>query len=92
MLECSHHGFEKICLIKILYDGLEYPNKTMIEFLYNGAFTSKIANDVWKFFKEVAENTLEWELVSVDVKQPTQLPSTWVVCIDSTTVLRMMLK
>jgi len=42
--EC-HHGFEIICLIQMLYDGLDYPTKTMVESLCNGAFTSKIAND-----------------------------------------------
>ena len=42
----------------------------MIESLCNGTFTSKTADDAWQFFEEVAENTLEWESVSVDDKQP----------------------
>ena len=59
-----------IRLIQILYGGLDYPTKTMMESLCNGAFTSKIAYDAWVFFEEVAENTLEWEPAGVDVKQP----------------------
>ena len=71
LLECPHHGFKKIRLIQILYEGLDYSNKTMIESLCNGTFTSKTADDAWQFFEEVAENTLEWEPVSVDNKQLT---------------------
>ena len=41
----------------------------MIEFLSNGAFTSKTVNNAWEFFEEVAENTLEWKLFSIDIKQ-----------------------
>ena len=37
---------------------------------------SKTANDAWVFFEEVAENTLEWEPISVDVKQPTTTTTT----------------
>jgi len=48
----------------------------MIESLCNGTFTSKTANDARKFFKEVAENTLEWEPVSVDNKQLTTSTAT----------------
>jgi len=73
LLECPHHGFEKICLIQILYEGLDYQNKIIIESLCNGTFTSKTANDAWKFFEEVAENTLEWEPVNADDKQPTTI-------------------
>ena len=52
----------------MLNDGLNYRTKTTIESLYNGAFTIKTTNDAWVFFKEVAENTLEWKPVSIDVK------------------------
>ena len=48
-------NLKKICLIQILYDDLDYPTKTIIEFLCNGTFTSKIANDAWVFFEEVAK-------------------------------------
>ena len=67
-------------------------NKTMIESLCNGTFTSKMADDAWQFFKVVAENTLEWE--SFDVKQPTppQLPPTRVVCVESILILRLISK
>ena len=48
----------------------------MIKSLYNGTFTSKTANDAWRFFEAVAENTLEWEPISVDNKQLTTSIST----------------
>jgi len=50
LLECPHYGFEKIRLIQMLYGGLDYPTKTMIESLCNGGFISKINNDAWVFF------------------------------------------
>ena len=59
LLECPHHGIEKIHLIQILYEGLDYQNKIMIKSLYNRTFTSKMVNDVWGYFEEVAKNTLE---------------------------------
>ena len=57
-----------------------------------GTFTSKTADEAWQFFEEVAENTLEWEIVSVDdiSNPPPQLPPARVVCIESTPILRMM--
>ena len=58
----------------MLFDGLDYPTKTMIESLCNGSFTSTTANDAWQFFEVVAENSLEWE--PVDVKQPTTTTTT----------------
>ena len=48
----------------------------MIESLCNGTFTSKMADDVWYFFEEVAENTLEWDPVSIDNKQLTTSTAT----------------
>ena len=58
----------------MLYDGLDYPTKIMIESLCNGSFTSKTVNDAWQFFEVVAENTLEWE--PINVKQPTSTTTT----------------
>ena len=48
--ECLNHGFEKIRLIQILYEGLDSQNKTMIESFCNGTFTSKTVDDAWQFF------------------------------------------
>jgi len=67
---------KKIWLIQILYDGLDYPTKTITESLCNRAFTSKIANDAWVLFEEVAKNALEWIPVTVDIKQPTIVTTT----------------
>ena len=44
--------------------------------LCNGTFTSKMANDAWEYFEEAAENTLEWDPVSVNDKQPTTMTVT----------------
>jgi len=46
----------KIRLIQILYEGLDYLTKTMVESLCNGAFTSKTANDAWIFFEGSREH------------------------------------
>ena len=45
LIECPHYEFEKIRLIQMLYDGLDYPTKTIIESLCNGGFIGKTAND-----------------------------------------------
>jgi len=48
----------------------------MVESLCNGAFISKTANNAWIFFEEIAKNTLEWEPVRINAKQPTTTTTT----------------
>ena len=70
LLQCPHHGFEKIRLVQILYEGLDYPTKTMVESFCNGVFTQKTADQAWAYLEEVAENTLQWEPIREDPKRP----------------------
>ncbi|WP_193450506.1 retrotransposon gag family protein, partial [Streptomyces plicatus] len=60
LLQCPHHGFEKIRMVQIMYEGLDYPTKQMVESFCNGKFTQKTADDAWTFLEETAENTLQW--------------------------------
>ena len=63
----------------------------MVKSFYNRAFTSKTANNAWIFFEEIAKNMLEWELVSIDAKQPTITTTTTnqAICIESIPISRM---
>ena len=69
LLECPHHGFDKIRLIQILYEGLDYQTKTMVESLCNGGFTGKTVDDVWLYLEEIMEHMLEWEPMGVEQRK-----------------------
>ena len=71
LLQCPHHGFEKIRLGQILYEGMHYPTKTMVESFFNGAFTQKTANQAWTYLEEVTENTLQWAPIKEEPKRQT---------------------
>ena len=42
----------------------------MVESFCNGVFTQKTADQAWTNLEEVAENTLQWELIREDPKRP----------------------
>jgi len=55
LAQCSHHGIEKWQQCQILYDGLDYPTKTLFETLCQGEFYKKNENQGWDLFKGLAE-------------------------------------
>ena len=71
LIQCPHHGFEKIGLVQILYEGMDCPTKTMVESCCNGAFTQKTANQAWTYLEEVTENTLQWAPIKEEPKRQT---------------------
>ena len=57
LIQYPHHDIEKIRFVQILYEGMDYPTKTIVESCCNGGFTQKTANQAWTYLEEVAENT-----------------------------------
>ena len=41
LAQCPHHGLEKWWLCQILYDDLDYQNKTLLEIMCRGWFLKK---------------------------------------------------
>ena len=60
LIQCPHHGFEKIQLVQIVYGGMDYPTKQMVESFCSGKFTQKIAEKAWTFLEDIIENALQW--------------------------------
>ncbi|XP_026378301.1 uncharacterized protein LOC113272716 [Papaver somniferum] len=61
LLQCPHHGFEQWRLSTILYEGLDFATRTLVESMCNGEFTDKSADESWAFLHEVSEKTQQWE-------------------------------
>ncbi|XXG53381.1 hypothetical protein AAC387_Pa03g1479 [Persea americana] len=71
LIQCPHHGFEKIRLVQIVYEGLDYLTKQMVESFCSGKFTQKTADEAWTFLEETAENTLQWAPIKREPITPT---------------------
>ena len=52
---------EKWRLCQVLYDGLEYQTKTLLESMCQGGFLKKDETDGWLLYEQLAENTIQWE-------------------------------
>ncbi|KAK1265662.1 hypothetical protein QJS04_geneDACA014972 [Acorus gramineus] len=63
LLQCPHHGFEVWRLVQILYEGLNYTTRTMVESMCSGEFTNKNETEAWAFLEEVAEKSMQWETI-----------------------------
>jgi len=55
LVHCLHHDVEKWRLCQILYDGLDYQNKTLLEAMCEGKFLKKDENKGWKIYEDLAE-------------------------------------
>lgn len=63
LLQCPHHGFEQWRLSTILYEGLDFATRTLVESMCNGEYTDKSADESWAFMHEVSEKTQQWETI-----------------------------
>ena len=61
LVQCSHHGVEKWWLCQILYDGLDYQNKTLLEIMSQGRFLKADEHKGWEIYEDLADKTLQWE-------------------------------
>ncbi|XP_077222173.1 uncharacterized protein LOC143856016 [Tasmannia lanceolata] len=60
--ECPHHGLDTWHLCQIIYEGIDYQTKQLLESMCPTGFTSYTdENDAWNFLIELAEKTREWE-------------------------------
>ena len=46
---CPHHGFEKLTLANLLYDGLTLSMKQLLESMCNGGFLHEPDNEALEF-------------------------------------------
>ncbi|ROV59080.1 hypothetical protein EGO58_11735, partial [Limosilactobacillus reuteri] len=60
--ECPHHGLDLWHLCQIIYEGIDYPTKQMIESMCPEGFTSFTdEGKAWEFLLDLADKTCEWE-------------------------------
>ena len=56
--QCPHHGFEIWRLTQILYEGLNYSTRTLIESMCGGSFMDKDPQHAWEFLEDVANKSM----------------------------------
>ena len=60
---------------QILYDGLDYQTKTLLETICQGGFLQKDENHGWDLFEDLAEKTLQWKPASEKPKNSQSIAS-----------------
>ena len=55
LIHCPHHGIETLRQCQILYNGLDYQSKTLLETMCQGKFLQKDENQGWDLFENLAE-------------------------------------
>ena len=75
--QCPHHAIEKWRLCQIIYEGVDYNSKTLLESMSHGDFMRTTDDVAWIFLEEIAEKTMQWK--AFNEKPPT---------INSTTTSR----
>ena len=61
LAQCPHHGVEKWRLCQVIYDGLDYSTKTLLESMCQGGFLEKNENEGWSLFEDLAEKAIQWD-------------------------------
>ena len=51
LAQCPHHGIEKWRQYQILYDGLDYQTKTLLETMCQGEFLKKDEDQGWDLYE-----------------------------------------
>ena len=54
LAQCPHHGIEKSRQCQILYDGLDYQTKTLLETMCQGEFLKKDEDQCWDLYEALA--------------------------------------
>ncbi|GAV67086.1 LOW QUALITY PROTEIN: hypothetical protein CFOL_v3_10595, partial [Cephalotus follicularis] len=66
LLECPHHGLNTWHLCQIIYEGIDYQTKQLVESMCPDGFTSYTdENEAWNFLLDLGERTREWESAQV---------------------------
>ena len=66
---------EKWRQCQILYDGLDYQTKTLLETMCQGGLLQKDKNQDWDLFEDLAEKTLQWEPASKKLRNSQSIVS-----------------
>ena len=61
LAQCSHHRIEKWRQCQILYDGLDYQTKMLLETTCQGEFLKKDEDQGWDLYEVLAEKTIQRE-------------------------------
>ena len=75
LVQCAHHGIEKWRHCQILYDGLDYSTKTLLESMCEGGFLQKDEEEGWNLYENLAEKTIQWESASETSRNPNSISS-----------------
>ena len=44
-----------------MYEGVNYPTRTMVELMCGGELIDKTIEEAWVFLEDVAEKSMQWE-------------------------------
>ena len=61
LTHCHHHSIEKWQQCQVLYDGLDYQNKTLLKTMCQGTFLQEDEEKEWELFEDLAEKAIQWE-------------------------------
>ena len=59
--QCPHHVIEKWRLCQIIYEGIDYQSKTLLESMSHEDIMRITEDEAWKFLEEMAEKIMQWE-------------------------------
>ena len=65
LTQCPHHAIEKWRLCQIVYEGVDFNTKTMLESMCQGEFMQKNEDDAWTFLEDLSEKTTQWESTNI---------------------------
>ena len=75
LVQCSHHEKEKWRQCQILYDGLDYSTKTLLESMCQGGFLQKDEYEGWNLYETLVEKIIQWEPTSESSRNPNFISS-----------------
>ena len=75
LVQYPHHGVEKWRLCQILYDGLDYQNKTLLETMSQGRFLKVDEHEGYELYEDLAEKFIQCEPISEESRTVNLIPS-----------------
>ena len=83
----SHHAIEKWRLCQIIYEGVDYSSKALLEFMKHGDFVRMTDDAAWKFLEEMAKKPCSGKCLMRSHQPQNQPPHQGVVYIRLKTPL-----
>jgi len=88
LAQYPHHAIEKWHLCQIIYEGIDYSSKILLESMSHGDFMRMTDVAAWIFLEEMAEKTMQWEGFNESQQPQTQPPHQGVAYIRLKTSLQ----